>query len=249
MESINYNYDFKIPHIYVIGDKSREPERVQYLESYFKELGLETIHYFQPTYKNTVTDSEIQQFTAIMPKHGRPLKLSEISVFLNFYYLFQHCVKTHVDGNSDYILILESDVIFEGNLKEYLESLSEFLKSTKPDCVSLGSGCGIIDHNVDVEDMSLQIARKYVVRCMDTLLFSYKGLQKLESYMKKWLADGNQFDEPIDNFFDTYIKGVGKEEFTYFWVWPSITLQGSQYGHYKSSIQCDPVQEHSIPYQ
>ena len=30
-------------------------------------------------------------------------------------------------------------------------------------------------------------------------------------------------------------------KFSFYWIWPSITLQGSQYGHYKSSIQDDAV--------
>lgn len=73
---------------------------------------------------------------------------------------------------------------------------------------------------------------------MDTLLFSYDGLRKFEEYLHSWILDGKKFNEPIDNFFDTFIKAT--PDFKYYWVWPSITLQGSQYGYYPSSIQ-DPT--------
>jgi hypothetical protein len=70
---------------------------------------------------------------------------------------------------------------------------------------------------------------------MDTLLFSVAGIRKLLWYMDRF----GRFDEPIDNFIETYLKGQGKDEFSFYWIWPSITLQGSQYGHYKTSIQDD----------
>jgi hypothetical protein len=222
-----------IHHIYVIGNREREPDRIQYLESYFSETGLtNSVSYYQPTYKNTLTIEETQRFFKNMPHHHRPFKLSEMSVFLNFYYLFQHIVRNFQDG---YILILESDVRFEGDLAEYLQSLSFFLETHHPDGCSLGSGCDLIDDDVDTESMTLQIAKKPVMRCMDTLLFSVAGIRKLLWYMDRF----GRFDEPIDNFIETYLKGQGKDEFSFYWIWPSITLQGSQCGHYKSSIQED----------
>jgi hypothetical protein len=222
-----------IHHIYVIGNKAREPDRIQYLEDYFSASPLDIpVSYYQPTYKDTLTIEETQRFFKSMPHHHRPFKLSEMSVFLNFYYLFQHIIRKFQDG---YILILESDVRFEGDLAEYLQSLTFFLETQRPDGCSLGSGCDLIDDAVDTEDMTLQIAKKPVMRCMDTLLFSVAGIRKLLWYMDRF----GRFDEPIDNFIETYLKGQGKDEFSFYWIWPSITLQGSQYGHYKTSIQDD----------
>ena len=223
----------EIHHIYVIGNKDREPERIQYLEDYFSKAGVsDSVSYFQPTYKDTLTIEEIQRFVREMPQHHRPLKRSEMSVFLNFYYLFQHISRKYQNG---YILLLESDVRFEGDLVEYLQSLKFFLETQTPDGCSLGSGCDLIDDDVNTEDMSLQIAKKPIMRCMDTLLFSVAGIRKLMWYMDSF----GRFDEPIDNFLETYFKGQGKNEFSFYWIWPSITLQGSQYGHYPSAIQDD----------
>ncbi len=225
----------KTLHIYVIGNKEREPDRIAYLEDYFAKSGLTNITYFQPTWNDCLTDYQLQHFVEIMKLHDRPLKSSEISVFLNFWYLLQHISVTH---NNGWFLLLESDVIFEGDLAAYLQRLSAKIQNLDADCISLGSGCDLIDDNVNIDDMSFQIARKYVVRCMDTLLFSWKGLNTLNEYMQSWIQGGEQFNEPIDNFFDTFIKNTPK--YRYYWVWPSITLQGSQYGHYPSSIQ-DPL--------
>ena len=219
-------------HIYVIGNKEREPERIAYLEDYFAKSGLSNVSYFQPTWNDCLTDHQLQHFVETMDLHGRPLKPSEISVFLNFWYLFQHNSAAHSTG---WFLLLESDVIFEGDLKDYLQRLSAELQTIDADCISIGSGCDLIDDDVNIDDMSFQIARKYMVRCMDTLLFSWKGLCVLNEYMHNWIQRGEKFNEPIDNFFDTFIKNT--PNYRYFWVWPSITLQGSQYGHYPSSIQ------------
>jgi hypothetical protein len=219
-----------IEHIYVIGSEAKEPERIAYLNSYFKNLGL-SVTYFQPTYMDRIKSEELKLFSE--ETHGRLFKAAEKSVFLNFLYLFEKCIEEH----SDYVLILESDVIFEANLTAYLEGLNRFLIDYSPDCVSIGSGCDLIDDDVDTSDINYQIARKQIVRCMDSHIFSIKGINAILDYMKMY----GIFDEPIDNFLEKFIKG---SDFSYYWVWPSITLQGSQYGHYKSSIQNteDPTQ-------
>jgi hypothetical protein len=212
-----------IERIYIIGSEVREPERMAYLTGYFKGLGL-SVTYFQPTYMDTISPGELSLFSE--ETHGRQFKVAEKSLFLNFMYLFEKCLEEH----SGYVLILESDVIFEGDLVAYLEGLSRFLKEASPDCVSIGSGCDLIDDDVDTSDMNFQIVRKKIVRCTDSLIFSKGGIKAILDYMNGY----GVFDEPIDNFLEKFIKG---SDFSYYWVWPSITLQGSQYGHYKSSIQ------------
>jgi len=166
-----------IDHVYVIGDRVREPERITYLDTYFKELGI-TVTYFQPTYMNTLSPEELARFSK--ETHGRLFKASEKSVFLNFFYLFEKCVKEH----TGYVLIFESDVIFEGNLITYLEGLSKFISGELPEAISIGSGCDLIDDDVNTDDMNFQIARKQIVRCMDSILFSKKGLSMILDYIR-----------------------------------------------------------------
>jgi len=212
----------KIP-IYVIGNKYNEPERVSYLNKYFGDRGLE-VTYFQPSYVNNLIKEELDQFTEMT--HGRLFKPAEKSIFLNFFYLFK-VIASRIDTH---VIIFESDVIFEGDLKKYLEGLEVFINKIKPDAVSIGSGCDLIDDAVNTDDNNFQIYEKKVVRCMDSYLFSKNGINKILDYMKSY----GKFDEPIDNFLEKFIK---EGEFSHYWVWPSITLQGSQHGYYDSSIQ------------
>lgn len=123
------------PHIYIIGSKEREPERIAYLECYFQQQGL-SVTFFQPTWGTELSVEQNNQFVEHMDIHGRPLKSSEISVFLNFMYTFQNISAAHSSG---WFLLLESDVIFEGSLAEYLQRLPPHLESLNADCVSLGS--------------------------------------------------------------------------------------------------------------
>jgi len=212
--------------IYVIGNELREPAQFAYLKQYFQEHSI-SVTYFQPTYMDTLTQEEISRFT--QETHNRPFKASEKSLFLNFFYLFEKCLNEHKNG---YILILESDVIFEGDLEQYLNNLEPFLQTKSPHAVSIGSGCDCIDDDVNTDDMSFQIAKKTVVRCTDTLLFSIEGIHMFLDYMYNY----GTWDEPIDNFLNKFVK-QNESIYNYYWVWPSITLQGSQYGYYKSSIQ------------
>lgn len=209
--------------IYVIGDETREPERIAYLKDYFTKHNI-PVTFFQPTYKDTLSSGELARFTT--QTHGREFKSSEKSIFLNFLYLFEMCVVKH----NGYVLILESDVIFDGNLNEYLTNLQVFLDKNSPDGVSIGSGCDMIDEEVNIDDMTIQISKKSIVRCMDTILYSNKGIRMILDYMSGFKV----FDEPIDNFLQNFMD---KSNFGFYWIWPSITIQGSQHGHYKSSIQ------------
>jgi GR25 family glycosyltransferase involved in LPS biosynthesis len=215
--------------IYIIGDEKREPQRIEYLNKYFNDLNISPI-YFQPTWKDTLSDDERSKFT--QETHGRKFKDSEKSLFLNFLYLIEKCLQE----KHDYVIIFESDVIFDGNLKEYMNKIFSFLEEFKPHCTSIGSGCDLIDNDVNTEDMTLQYAKKKIVRCMDSQIFSYEGLILFKNYIDNY----GVIDEPIDNFLQKYIE---LSDYTYYWLWPSITLQGSQYGYYNSSIQYLPPQE------
>lgn len=212
--------------VYVIGHPDREPERYKYLSSVFHEWNLQ-VEWIQPTYKTTLTAEQTDRFVSCMTNHGRPLKPAEQSIFLNIVAVLETYVKT----DAEFCLILESDVIFERPLNEYLSSLQGWIQTVNPDCASLGSGCDLIHDDVDTDDMNFQIYPKRLVRCMDTLLFSKRGAQTFLHTLHTY----GKWDEPIDNFFETFLKT--HPEFTFFWVWPSLTLQGSQYGYYPTTIQ------------
>jgi hypothetical protein len=222
--------------IFVIGNKEREPERIQYLETYFSEHSLQQhVNYFQPTYKSTIPE-DLRQLYFSEPSAllGRPLKHSEISIFLNFLLLFETILRDYSDG---YFAIFESDVQFELPFVEYVRYMEQIIQLNPPDCFSIGSGCDLIHDDVNTDDMNFQLFPSEHVRCMDSFLFSYEGIRKFVTYIYDFQKKNGSINQPIDNFFETFLKD--NTEFIQLWVWPSLTYQGSQSGAYRSSIQED----------
>lgn len=225
--------------IFVIGSPQREPEQCAYLDTVFSQLGIQdSVTYFQPTYKDTLTDAEIATyFSKPNFANGRLIKRAEMSIWLNHLYLFQHILKTY---NGGYFLIFESDVRFEKHPIGYISALNGILQQVQPDLLSIGSGCDLIHDNVNIEDQNFQIFPETVVRCMDSFLWSYKGIQKFVDYIQWFLKEYKYLNQPIDNFLETFIQRPDRPEpFIQLWVWPSLTVQGSQYDFYKSTIQDD----------
>ncbi len=225
-----------IHKIVVIGNSEREPDQIRYLNSVFlKNSVAEYVEYFQPTYKDSIP-SDLRQlyFSAPSELIGRPLKNSEISLFLNFLMLFEKLLAEYSDG---YFLIFESDVLFDRPILPYLQCLELILQSNPPDCFSIGSGCDMVHINVNTDDMNFQIFRECLVRCTDSFLFSYAGIRKFVDYIYAFQQTNGSINQPIDNFFETFLES--NEDYVQLWVWPSLTHQGSQYGVYKSSIQED----------
>jgi hypothetical protein len=136
-----------------------------------------------------------------------------------------------------YFLIFESDVLFEYPILPYLQCLELILQSNPPDCFSIGSGCDMIHDNVNTDDMNFQIFPEKRVRCMDSFLFSYAGIRKFVDYIYSFQQRNGSIDQPIDNFFETFLES--NEDYVQLWVWPSLTQQGSQCGAYTTTIQDD----------
>jgi hypothetical protein len=230
---------FGLPPIFIICDPNREPHQYAYLSRFFEELNLtESVTYFQPTYKNTLTDAEIATYFS-KPNfvNGRPIKRAEMSIWLNHLYLFQHILKTYKKGH---FLIFESDVRFEKHPAGYFAALSGLLQEVQPDLLSIGSGCDLIADAVNTDDSNFQIHPETIVRCMDSFLWSYKGIQKFVDYIQWFVKEHGYLNQPVDNFLETFIRRNDKPEpFLQLWVWPSLTVQGSQYNFYKSTIQED----------
>jgi hypothetical protein len=88
-----------------------------------------------------------------------------------------------------------------------------------------------------MDDSNVQIFPSTYVRCMDSFLFSYEGIRKFVTYIYDFQKKNGSINQPIDNFFETFLKD--NTEFVQLWVWPSLTYQGSQSGAYRSSIQED----------
>lgn len=231
-----------IQAIFVIGSEETEPDRIRYLKSYFAKEEVSGIQYRQKTWGTRLTECERDSFTKeIQTDSGlREFKPSEVSIFLNYIAVLEEFVASTNDSRA-YCMILESDVIFEENIKfkAYFETINQFIETAQPEIVSFGSGCDMIADDVNTDDMNFQIfPERKRVRCMDSFLFSKFGAEKFLTYCKNQLNAGKLYNLPIDNYLEEYLKTrANDEKAAQWWIWPSLTLQGSQNGHYKSSIQ------------
>lgn len=223
-----------ISKIYVIGDKTREPDRINYLESYFSSESLTNIvEYFQPTYKDTLTQQEISKYVPINKSlYNRQLRRGEISLFINFIYLFEKILSSHTEGT---FLIFESDVLFKDSISRYMNLITPTITSIPYDCISLGSGCDRIHSIVNKETTTIHCVRKVSTRCTDSFIFSYQGIQKFYNYITEFLNEGKSLNQPIDNFMDTFM--AQNNTFHYYWAMPCLCVQGSQLNVYTSSVQ------------
>lgn len=231
-----------IAAIFVVGSEETEPERVRYLKDYFVKEYVSPIQFRQKTWGTRLDSSDIELFTKeIQTDSGlRKFKPAEISIFLNYISVLEEFVAT-VKSDDQYAMILESDVIFEDNIKfaDYFQALTPFFQTKHPEIVSFGSGCDMIADDVNTDDMNFQIfPERKRVRCMDSFLFSRRGAERFLTYCKTKLVAGNLYNLPIDNYLEEYLKTrADEDDAVQWWIWPSLTLQGSQNGHYKSNIQ------------
>jgi hypothetical protein len=147
---------------------------------------------------------------------------------------FKRNCKIAKENTRGSFLIFESDVRFETDICSYFQQLDYFIKAIEPEFLSIGSGCDLIDDDVNTDDMNFQIFPKKVVRCMDSFLISYIGIIKFISYASGFRSE-MRYDKPIDNFLQCFFESQNGNP--QYWVWPSLTMQGSQNGIYKSSIQ------------
>lgn len=239
-----------ISKIYVLGSAQREPDRIKYLHAYFTHERILDIQYRQKTWGTTLSDTDTSLFSKQVHTDAgaRDFRPSEMSIFLNYIDVLVEFVKCGSGGGSDndtYCMILESDVIFDDtlNFRSYFQALDVFIKNVHPEIVSFGSGCDMVSGEVNTNDMNFQIFPEPTrVRCMDSFLFSYKGAVNFLNYCKNQLAAGKLYNLPIDNYLEEYLKTRADETpSVQWWVWPSLTFQGSQNGYYKSTIQINEV--------
>lgn len=224
-----------VTRIFVIGDKKNEPERVEYLENYFRLNNMNDITYFQPSYKTNLTEEELKKYVPINQSlHNRPLRKGEISLFLNFIYLFEKILNEYKDG---VFLILESDVIFFDSLINYLNTLFENIDKSSFDCISIGSGCDLVLS----KDSDVFFQRMIKTRCTDSLLFTYNGIKKFYNYLTEFLRNGNSLNQPIDNFLETFFEK--NNDFVFLWANPVICYQGSQKNIYNSECGYSPNED------
>lgn len=221
-----------LTHIFVIGDEKYEPERIQYLKSYIHTEQIENVTFFQPTFGHTLTQEELTKYVPYnWTQYGRQLRKGEISLFLNFIYIFEKILSEYTEGT---FLILESDVIFVDKFKDYLDDMFKQLKeqNVQYDCLSIGSGTDKCKSPTEIRDFEFK--RSMDIRCADSLIFTYAGIQSFYNFIQDFVKAGNSLNHPVDNFLEFYFRG--NRNYVFMYVSPSLNEQGSHTGRYTNHL-------------
>jgi GR25 family glycosyltransferase involved in LPS biosynthesis len=165
------------------------------------------------------------------------LNTSEISLFLHQI----ECYKRIVDSNLGYGVVLEDDVIFgedfKNNLEKYINELPE-----NWDMLFFGEGHGVhipvyrLVDNKNVYLKSVELNNKVpgsvngATRCADSYIISNKCCKKILSCFSKIQL----IKHPFDHFLN---KICYYNNLNVFWSEPTITVQGTSTGLFKSSLR------------
>jgi len=232
IQRLLFNNCPKISHIVCIVDEEKERHRYnkmvqQLVDNNFDDFITE---YSLPTYYNNMDKKLFNKIKINNSKYlisnNKEISLREVSIFLNFYIIMKRILGYYRSGM---FIIFESDVIFKENINS-LHTILSIINLDEFDCISFGSGCG-----VELESTIPKLYKTNKTRCMDSMIFSYTGIQKFVNYIESKIFNSTAgLDNPIDFFMNEYLIN---NSFNMFWTAPSFTVQGSQTGVYCSNIQ------------
>jgi hypothetical protein len=222
----------KISKIICITNEEKEKNKYDFLKKQFIENSIPSyiVEYSLPTYfdnmdKKLLSTVKINN-TDLQKEYNRDLRTNEISLFLNFYIIFKRILGSYKEG---IFITYESDIIFKNNihlLNVLINKLRDF------DCIAFGSGCSFEVSNPNL-NIDIDIYKMNRTRCTDSFIWTYKGIEKFTLYIEKIIFTTG-IDWPIDFFMDNFLK---QNNFDMYWTYPSLTIQGSQNGTYKSTVQ------------
>lgn len=215
-----------IEHIYILCDKSYEPERYHFLLNWARR-------YFDPSYfsfsmycyKHTIQEADVNKYGIVKDR----LKPSEISLIINNNKIFEDILDKYDTGN---FLILESDVIPQVNWLEILTVQMNKIADKEFDFLHIGDGGNesflptIFNHQLSETPDIYQCPSG---RCAEAIVWSYKGIQK-------YICSRNK---PINVPFDFYLNIIASEELSKledsktYWGHPIVFSQGK---HYDSTV-------------
>lgn len=234
IQRLLFNNYQKISKVVILVNEEKERERYnkmvqQLVDNNFDDFISE---YLLPTYYDNMDKKLFNKIKInnikYLASNNKKLSLREVSIFLNFYIIMKRILGYYRSGT---FIFFESDVIFKENFNT-LHTLINNFNSDDIDCISFGSGC-----NVELQSTNIKLFKMDKTRCMDSMIFSYNGIQKFVNYIESKIFNSSTgLDNPIDFFMNEFLAN---NSFNMFWTSPSFTVQGSQTGIYKSLIQTE----------
>jgi len=245
-----------ISQICCVSNPSFEPERCNMLKELFERQNIDEcfIKYISPTYKHTITreiyNNNIKE-QLILRMRNNPIKLGELSLFLNYKANLEYIAKNYKDG---IFLVFESDIL----LGKDINNLNEFLTSIKTkdwDLIHIGMydkgiwlgpehfwfPTGYVNRvyvkNICIEDITsvndkFRLSRKFNTRCTDSFLWKYNSIIKYLNWMNAIEVNfGTPMDYYMCNFFEKNL------DFKHYWSNDEFFKQGSNIGIIPSTLQ------------
>lgn len=237
IQRLLFNNCPKISKVVCIVSEEKERDRYnkmvqQLVDNNFDDFITE---YSLPTYYDNMDKKLFNKIKINNSKYlisnNKEISLREVSIFLNFYIIMKRILGYYRNG---IFIIFESDVIFKDNFNSLHTVIS---KLDNFDCISFGNGENQLFPSYATETTSINIKLYKInnTRCMDSMIFSYNGIQKFVNYIESKIFNSSAgLDNPIDYFMNEFLKN---DSFNMFWTIPSFTVQGSQTGVYESNIQ------------
>lgn len=141
-------------------------------------------------------------------------------------------LKKVVENNLEYAIVLEDDVIFKDDFKEKIDDIIN--RTPKDlDVMFFGTSYSMIQLDSATSDISVKICENIwkkipgITRTVDAYIVSNKGAKILTDQIKEIVLP---FDFELTYFFR-------KLKMNIYWYDPGFVYQGSQTGHYNSSIR------------
>lgn len=203
-------------------------DRKKHILEELRKAGLDNFEFVSNHGKDKLTPQEKSRF--------KNLTDGEISLMLHQF----ECFKI-ISENYDYAIIFEDDVILSDNFKNTIEKYIENLPSDW-DMLFFGNG-----HNVHIPSYRLipgiNIYKKMTdlknnipggidgsTRCADSYIVSKKCAKKITEVIN----NKNIINMPFDHFLN-HINHYCK--FNIYWSEPTITVQGTSIGKFKTTIR------------
>jgi hypothetical protein len=245
-----------ISHVCCVSNPDFEQERYKMLKDLFKGQNIDDcfIKYISPTYKHTITqdiyDTHIKK-QLVYALRPNPMKLGELSLFLNYKANLEYIVKNYKEG---IFLVFESDVMLGKDIKMLKDFLID-IKDKEWDLIHIGSEVEQIwdspnfnsptgyterityNNNVFIEDITndkdiYRLSRKFHTRCTDSFLWKYDSIVKYLIWLDNIETNyGVPMDYYMCNFFEK------NPDFKHYWSHDEFFIQGSNLGLMKTTLQ------------
>ena len=170
------------------------------------------------------TERKLKIYESLFPQvmtTQHELRIPEISLTIKFGKVFQQLSKEE----ADYFIIFEDDVVL---CEDFEKHLHEYLSQTPNDwdAIYFGSGCNLKPKNVNADTRSYKMEHP-CSRCADSIIIKKKAIQEL-----------------ADTWFPFHLVSdweIGYQHYLHnhnvYWWEPSLVVQGSQCGLYKSTLR------------